>query len=102
MNSGSVAATWVAVDFVVRLLIVWTIAAIRLAIRSRAKNTLMAGFALFACRDRRDVWASRCAVLHDGVVLKGTWGDRLDSRRQPRGRGIYTEENALQRKAYAR
>lgn len=103
VNSGSVAATWVAVDFVYGLLIVWTYAAIRPRFGPGPKTALMAGFALLASATIVVFGFTMMGFFTMALFVKGSLGAIVSTAAASlAGAAIYKEEaTSVQRTAYA-
>ena len=104
INSAGVAGTWVAVDFVYGLLIVWTYAAIRPRFGPGPKTALLAGFALFAAVTVVLFGFTMMGFFTMGLFVKGSLGAIVSTAAASlAGAAIYKEAGSpVQNSAYAR
>ncbi len=102
-TSGPVAATWVVVDFLYGLLIVWTYAAIRPRLGAGPGTALIAGFVLFATATIVIFGFTMMGLLTMSLFVKGTVGGIISTGAASlAGGAVYKEAGAAAGSAYAR
>ena len=102
MNAPTVAGTWIAIDFLYGILIVWTYAAIRPRFGRGVTTALYAGFLLFIATTLVIFGFTMMGVLTLGLFVKGTLAGIVSTAAASvAGAWVYTEADAPAA-AYAR
>jgi hypothetical protein len=102
MNSATVAGTWIAIDFLFGILIVWTYAAIRPRFGPGVRTALYAGFLLYVTVTLVVLGFTMMGMLTMAMFVKGTLAGIVSTgAASVAGAWLYKEEGAPSA-AYAR
>ncbi len=103
LNSGPVAATWIVVDFIFGVLLVWTYAAMRPRLGAGPKTAILAGLALWFAVTLVLFGFTQMGVFSMALFVKGSIAALINTlAASVAGAAVYKEGVASTGPAYAR
>ena len=103
MNSGPVAATWMVVDFIFGVLLVWTYAAMRPRLGAGPKTAVLAGLALWGAVTLVLFGFTQMGVFSMGLFVRGSICALISTlAASVAGAAVYKEEGTAAGASYAR
>jgi hypothetical protein len=101
-TSAPVAVTWVVVDFIFGVLLVWTYAAMRPRFGPGPKTAILAGLVIFLAPTLVLFGFTQMGLFSMGLFVKGTVGGVISTLAASiAGAAVYKEEGAPARASYA-